>query len=199
MSKSIALITTSTRTPRVGPNVAAHLQTLLPSTPSLTITPVDLATFNLPVFNEAIIPGMINPLDANSPRYANAASIAWSDEIKRHDGYILVIPEYNYGLAGAAKNAIDYLMHEWKGKPVVVVSYGILGGTFASEQAAHVLSKMGLQVMETKPQLAFAGGKGPDLFGAMLKGELGEDSKKAWEAVEDVGKAFGELKAALGV
>ncbi|KAK5659259.1 hypothetical protein OQA88_1351 [Cercophora sp. LCS_1] len=200
MTKSIAIITTSTRNPRVGPHVSALIQTLLQTpatTADITLVPVDLATFRLPLYDELIIPGMINPTDSNSPQYVNAASIAWSTEIKRHDGYILVIPEYNYGLAGATKNAIDYLMHEWKGKPVAVVSYGIAGGSFASEQAAHVLGKMGLRVAGTRPKLGFAGGNGPDLVAAMIKGELGEESRTKWEGEGDVRKAFEELRGLL--
>ncbi|KAK0611005.1 flavoprotein-like protein, partial [Immersiella caudata] len=202
MSKSIAIITTSTRTPRVGPHVSAVVKSLLDEpakTNNITLSPVDLGEFKLPVYDEAVIPGMINPAQPDGPQYSNALSIAWSNEIKRHDGYVLVIPEYNYGLTGATKNAIDYLMHEWKGKPVAIVSYGIQGGSFASEQAAHVLGKMGLRVAETKPQLQFKGAQGPDLFGAMLKGELGAESEELWrkEKADEILKAFEEVRVLL--
>ncbi|KAK4445083.1 flavoprotein-like protein [Podospora aff. communis PSN243] len=202
MSKSIAIVATSTRTPRVGPHVAALVKSLLDEPAkagNITLAPVDLAEFKLPVYDEAVVPGMINPAQPDGPRYSNAPSIAWSNEIKRHDGYVLVIPEYNYGLSGATKNAIDYLMHEWKGKPVGIVSYGILGGAFASEQAAHVLGKMGLKVAETKPQLQFKGAQGPDLMSAMLKGELGEESAETWrkDKGEEIVKVFEEVRVLL--
>jgi NAD(P)H-dependent FMN reductase len=202
MTKSIAIITTSTRTPRVGPHVSALVKSLLEKPAkanNITLAPVDLAEFKLPIYDEAVVPGMINPSQPDGPRFSHAASIAWSNEIKRHDGYVLVIPEYNYGLTGATKNAIDYLMHEWKGKPVGVVSYGIQGGALASEQAAHVLGKMGLKVAETKPQLQFKGAQGPDLMGAMLKGELGEESAKTWreDKGEEILKVFEEVRGLL--
>ena len=203
MSKSVAVITTSTRTPRVGPNVAAFVKSLLEAPAkanNITLTAVDLADFKLPVFDEAVVPGMINPAQEGSPSYSTAHGIAWSNEIKRHDGYIIVQPEYNYSIAGSTKNAIDYLLHEWKGKPVVIVSYGVQGGAFASEHASHVLGKMGLRVAETKPQLQFPGGQGPELFGAMLKGELGDASKESWKEsgkVAEIEKAFGELTVLL--
>ncbi|KAK1753367.1 flavoprotein-like protein [Echria macrotheca] len=202
MAKSIAVITTSTRTPRVGSSVAAVVYSILkPSATAANIelVPVDVATFKLPVFDEAVVPAMINPASPDSPKYSNAPSIAWSAEIKRHDGYVLVIPEYNYGIAGGTKNAIDYLLHEWKGKPVAVISYGVGGGTFASEQTAHVLGRMGLKVADMKPQLAFKGNAGPDMMLATTKGELGPDSKAEWEETkgDEIRKAFDEVVALL--
>lgn len=45
-------------------------------------------------------------------------------------------PEYNHGVNGATKNAIDYLVHEWAHKPAGLVSYGgVSGGT----RAVHAL------------------------------------------------------------
>lgn len=201
-TKSVAIITTSTRTPRVGPHVGAFAKSILDDdakASNIELVPVDLADFKLPVYDEVIVPGMINPEKEDSPRFANAPSIAWSAEVKRHDGYVLVIPEYNYGLAGATKNAIDFLMHEWRGKPVAVISYGIEGGSVASEHAAQTLNGMKLRVAETRPQLTFAGEHGPDLYAAMLKGDLGEDSKEGWrkEKSEDILKAFAEVKKLL--
>lgn len=124
-------------------------------------------------------------------------SKAWSAEIARHDGYVLVVPEYNYGLAGGAKNAIDYLLNEWKGKPAGVVSYGVKGGTTASEQAKGALAGMGLRVAETRPNLPFAGQS--DVFAAIGGGKLGEDTRKAWEAqhAADVRKLAEDLKGLL--
>ncbi|KAK0725062.1 flavoprotein-like protein, partial [Lasiosphaeris hirsuta] len=199
--KSIALVTTSMRTPRVGPNVAAFIKTILDplaTASDLTIAPVDLADFKLPIYDEAVIPAMVVPGAADGPQFAHAHTLAWTSEIAKHAGYVLVIPEYNYGVSGGTKNAIDYLVHEWTGKPVVVVSYGVKGGAFASEQVSHVLGHMKLKVAPTKPQLAFAGGQGPEMFGAMLKGELGEETKKEWLGKKgEVEQAFGELKAFL--
>jgi NAD(P)H-dependent FMN reductase len=201
--KSVAIITTSTRTPRIGPSVAAVVKSLLdaPAKESnVVLAHVDLADFNLPVYNESLVPAMIDPSKPDSPRFAHPQSIAWSDEIKRHDAYVLVIPEYNFGLTGGTKNAIDYLMHEWVGKPVAVISYGVQGGTWASAQAAHVLSNMKLRVAETKPQLGFAGGRGPEMFGAVLKGELGEETKKLWAGKEkkaQILEAFEQVKTMM--
>lgn len=220
-TKSIAIITGSTRTPRVGPLVAGFVQKIIQDKADLqgvSLESVDLAEFKLPVYDETSVPAMI----AEPDQYANEHSRRWAKEISRHDGYILVSPEYNYGMPGGVKNAIDYLYHPWKGKPVAIVTYGLDGGKTASAQLENTLSRMGLQVCSLidpasiysksanvvfskqvaaiKPQLPFkGGGTGADTGSAMMKGELGKDSSDEWKqtASDDVIKAFEEVKAAV--
>ena len=194
--KSIAIIVTSTRAVRVGPHVGEFVKDLLSKDlGDATLTTVDLVKFNLPVYNEAPAPAMV-PAQA---QFQYEHSKAWSAEIAKYDGYVMVINEYNYGMAGGTKNAIDYLMNEWKGKPIAIISYGIQGGTFASEQAQNSLSRMGLRVVPTRPQLAFAGHHGPELMLAMGEGKLGEETKKEWleKKAADIVKAFAEVKEEL--
>ncbi|KAL7817050.1 flavoprotein [Trichoderma gracile] len=187
MPPNIAIIITSTRTPRVGPSIATLIHTILKTHLSSTSTPtqqpkatlsiVDLAPFNLPIFNEPVVP-------ANVPHrgsFIHDHSKRWSAEIASHDAYILLVPEYNFGMAGSTKNAIDYLKNEWAGKPAVVISYGIQGGKTASEQVVTSLSGVGLRVSKTRPQLAFVGGVGPEAFMAVGEGKLGEETRREWE------------------
>jgi NAD(P)H-dependent FMN reductase len=197
--KSVAIITMSTRSPRVGPAAAALIKDIISkdaaSTSNISLASIDLATFNLPVYDEPVLPAMV-PEKAS---FTHEHSKAWSAAVAAHDAYVLVVPEYNYGMAGGTKNAIDYLRNEWSGKPVLVVSYGIQGGTFASEQVNHVLDKMRLRTTVTRPNLRFHGDHGPELFAAMLRGELGEETRKQWTEEESVNilKGFGELRALL--
>ncbi len=53
------------------------------------------------------------------------------------DGVLLAVPEYAGGLAGAVKNALDWLVGSASlyHRPVVVLSAGTTGGGFALEQA----------------------------------------------------------------
>ncbi|KAF4913013.1 NAD(P)H-dependent FMN reductase [Colletotrichum viniferum] len=100
-------------------------------------------------------------------------------------------------MAGGTKTAIDYLYNQWIGKPAAVVSYGMAGGNRASEQVKGTLEGMKLRVAATRPALSFVGGAGSDLVAA-IKDEVGENSRKDWEAKsEDILKAFGELKQLL--
>ena len=193
-TKNIALITASTRTPRVGPKIANLVNEIITgdaeASQNTKITPVDVADFSLPVFDEVIMPALV----PSKGKFTKPHAIAWSAEIAKYDGYIWVIPEYNHGMASATKNAVDYLYNEWIGKGVVVISYGIVGGKSANEQLNHVLKGMKLQVAETSPALTFHGNAGPDLWLAGA-GDLGEDTKKDIIAeTPTILKAFGELK-----
>jgi NAD(P)H-dependent FMN reductase len=58
----------------------------------------------------------------------------WSAKIDSFDGYIFVTAEYNHGIPGALKNAIDYLYKEWNNKAAGFVGYGSAGGVRAVEQ-----------------------------------------------------------------
>lgn len=197
--KSVAVITMSTRAVRVGPEVAAVVKEIIEkdaeAISGIALEPVDLASFKLPVFDEPVIPAMV-PEKAS---FTHEHSKAWSAPIAKHDAYVLVIPEYNYGVAGATKNAIDYLKNEWDKKPALVVSYGIQGGKTASEQVHYTLDKMGLRVTATRPNLVFFGHHGPELYSAMLQGKLGEETRKQWTTEESatILKGFGELRALL--
>ncbi|KAI1805563.1 NADPH-dependent FMN reductase family protein [Daldinia bambusicola] len=194
-SKSVAVITMSTRGTRAGPNVASFVRNIIEkplAASNISVTDVDVLKFNLPVYNEKVVPIMV-PEQAS---FEYEHSKAWSAEIIKYDGYVLVIPEYNYAMTGGTKNAIDYLLHEWKGKPVGIVSYGGSGGTNASEQVKDVLTNMSLKVVETRPQLAFAK---PDLFSIIGTGNLGDSTIKAWEAehTPSIQKLAEELKTLL--
>ncbi|KAK1767488.1 NAD(P)H-dependent FMN reductase LOT6 [Phialemonium atrogriseum] len=196
--KSVAVITFSTRTPRVGPEIAAIVKEILDKdaeASGIQLTPVDLADFNLPVYDEPVVPAMV-PANAS---FIHQHSIAWSAEIKKHDGYVLVIPEYNFGMAGGTKNAIDYLKHEWVGKPAAIVSYGIEGGKTASEQLNHTLTMLTLRVAATRPALRFFGDHGPEMQSAVFQGKAGPESRKEWAEKDsvDILKAFAELKELL--
>ncbi|KAM0350621.1 hypothetical protein ACHAPU_003107 [Fusarium lateritium] len=194
VTKNIALITTSTRVSRLGPTITNLVNEIITgdadATKDTNISLVDVADFNLPVFDEPIMPAMV----PSKGSFTKPHSIAWSTEIAKYDGYIFVIPEYNYGLAGATKNAVDYLYNEWIGKGVMIVSYGIFGGNSASSQLDGTLKGMKLRVAATRPALSFHGNIGPDLWLAG-EGKLGDDTRKDILAeTPTILKAFGELK-----
>jgi NAD(P)H-dependent FMN reductase len=193
----IALIITSTRTPRVGPEVARYVKDIIeaqiPSNDQ-SLSLVDVADFKLPVFDEPVMPSLV-PAHAS---FVHAHSKAWSAEISKYATYIFVTAEYNYGIPGSTKNAIDYLCNEWIGKPVMIVGYGIRGGRIASEQLKTSLQGMKLVVCPTRPALPFADNERQDLYKAAGKGELGSDSQESWKAYKgDILKAFEELTGYL--
>lgn len=206
VSKSIGIIIGSTRAARIGPHVAGIVKSIVEggattSSPAPTFTLIDLKDFNLPVFDEALLPAMVPAYG----EFKHQHSKDWTNEIQKYDGYILVSPEYNYGIPGGVKNAIDFLYHAWIGKPILVVTYGIFGGSASSDALVKTLEGMKLQVAETKPQLSFPErdennrNMSPGLMSAMT-GELHETAKEAWSNGESknlILKGLGELVTKL--
>jgi NAD(P)H-dependent FMN reductase len=65
-------------------------------------------------------------------------------EMGRADGFVLVTPEYNFGIPGALKNLLDHLFDEWNRKPFALVTAGgVSGGFHASDQLRIVVSGLG--------------------------------------------------------
>ena len=60
----------------------------------------------------------------------------FSNALRSADAVVVVSPEYNGGIPGALKNALDYFHGEWEKKPVGVlsVSAGGFGGVHAQSQ-----------------------------------------------------------------
>ncbi|KAH8687299.1 flavoprotein-like protein [Tricladium varicosporioides] len=179
--KKIALIIGSTRAVRVGPKVVDFIHSVLSpettSSPTLELEIVDIAKYKLPVFDEVAMPAMV-PFKA---QFEHQHSKDWSAAMAPFSAYIWVSAEYNYGTPSGIKNAIDYLYNELGGKPAMVVTYGIHGGQMASKSLVATLEGMKMRVVETKPQLSFAGPTMDDMFMAAGTGALGEKTKNEWE------------------
>lgn len=69
---------------------------------------------------------------------------AWSEKIASFDGYIFITAEYNHGVAGAFKNALDFLKPEFKNKAVGFVGYGGLGAARSIENLRVIVAELGL-------------------------------------------------------
>jgi NAD(P)H-dependent FMN reductase len=200
--KKVAVIIGSTRAKRIGPQVSKFVvETLLAAEPTVTFSLLDIADFNLPVFDETSLPATVPTMGGT---HEHEHTKVWSKAISAFDGYVVVSPEYNFGTPSAIKNAIDYLYNEWIGKPIVVVTYGIMGGASASDSLEKTFKGMHLDVVATRPQLTFPGANpeqhnmSPSLIAAM-GGELHEESLVAWkgDAATEIAKAGAELKTKL--
>ncbi|KAG9039253.1 hypothetical protein FRB95_011838 [Tulasnella sp. JGI-2019a] len=196
--KSIALITGSTRSPRVGPDVSAFVQSVL--APKLvgspyTLAPVDLASWNLPLFNENIMPAQLS-VENPTPGYTHQLTRDWSTEIRKHDAIIFVTPQYNWGIPAALKNAIDFLYHEWSGKPAIVVTYGGRGGDKVRDQLIQVLKSVKMNPVSVAPGLAL----GRNVAAAVTEGKMVPGQAEEWAkngATDQIIAAWDELIGAL--
>ena len=120
MSKNIKLVIGSTRQNRVGKSIASWIEDKLANNSTITLETIDLKEENLPIMDSPI-----------PPAYAavdTEAAKAWSRKIRTADGFIFLTPEYNRSIPASLKNALDYLVTEWKDKPAIIVSYGYIDG-----------------------------------------------------------------------
>ena len=107
----------------------------------------DLKEVNLPLEMEAVSPSQRQ--DGNYPRPEDKA---WGERVKTADAVVFVMPEYNHGYSATIKNAIDHIYHEWNGKPVGFVGYGVSGAVHAIENIAPVLGRIQANVI-TEPRV----------------------------------------------
>jgi len=103
---------------------------------------VDIKDFNLPLLDEPLPPIM--------GQYSRPHTKAWAAKIGSFDGYVFVTAEYNHGVPGALKNAIDFLFREWNDKAAGFVSYGGAGGARAVEQLRLVLAEVQMRRCATR-------------------------------------------------
>lgn len=108
---------------------------------------VDLAEVGLPHLDE--------PVPASAGQYAHEHTQRWSTRIAALDGFVFVTPEYNHGIPGVLKNAIDYLYREWNDKAAGIVSYGVTGGARAAEQLRQIAAELRLATVRAHVPLSF--------------------------------------------
>lgn len=122
----LKIITSTTRPTSKGIAVARWILERALKDESFETELLELASINLPFLNE--------PEHPRLQRYVHNHTKQWSEKINGSDAFIIVLGEYNYGMPAPIKNAIDYLVHEWKYKPVAFVSYGGVSGGIRSLQ-----------------------------------------------------------------
>ncbi|MTD55414.1 NADPH-dependent FMN reductase [Amycolatopsis pithecellobii] len=131
MSKLLIVIG-STRPGRVGLPVAEWFAAHAVADGRFEVELADLAELELPLFDEPHAPYL--------RQYTKAHSLAWSATVDAADAIVIVTAEYNHGYPAPLKNALDYLCHEWRHKPLGFVSYGgIAAGTRAVQQLQQVV------------------------------------------------------------
>jgi NAD(P)H-dependent FMN reductase len=117
----VCIISSSIRRDRFSHRVAIYLSGLLQHQFQTEVEILDLLKYNFPLFEERL-----KYLDSPSPEVLDFA-----ERVRKADGLILVVPEYNGGYPASIKNVIDLLTDEWRKKPVAfaVVSNGQFAGS----------------------------------------------------------------------
>ncbi|MDR0397578.1 MAG: NAD(P)H-dependent oxidoreductase [Candidatus Nomurabacteria bacterium] len=108
-------------------------------------------SINLPLFNEDL-----------EPTFPDAAKVLKSS-IEAADGVLITTPEYNRGMPGALKNAVDWVSrpdgnNSWRGKPVAIAGAtpGLVGTALAQDHLRGILSFLNARIMVT-PELYLSG------------------------------------------
>ena len=162
MAHTIVTIVGSLRKESFSLKIANALAKLAPASLKLDVmTPHGISFFS-------------QDLEANPP----ADWLTFRERIQKSDGVLFVTPEYNRGISGVLKNAIDvasrpYGKSSFNDKPVGIIanSPGPLGGVSAAKTLQNILPGISGPIMQ-QPE-AYVGGA-VDLFdeaGALKKPE----------------------------
>jgi len=94
------------------------------------------------------------PIPPSMGQYSKEHTKTWSTKIDSFDAYVLVTAEYNHGIPGALKNAIDFLFKEWNNKVAGFVGYGSAGGVRSVEQLRLVMAELKVATVRSQVQLS---------------------------------------------
>lgn len=131
MALKLQTIIASTRPGRIGPVIAKWFHQAAQEHGGFDAELVDLAEFNLPVFDEPVHPAR--------QQYQHEHTKRWSASVKKADAFVFVLPEYNFGPPPSLVNALNFLVMEWNYAPAGFVGYGGLSGGLRSVQAVKPL------------------------------------------------------------
>ena len=160
------------------------LQASLPEGVEMALLPLD----GIPSYNQ----------DLDGPDLPDAVR-AFKAAIEACDGLVLCSPEYNFGMPGVLKNALDWasrpaFVSPLKGKPVLVMtsSPAFTGGVRAQAQLRDTLGGTLSRVI-ARPQVVIAG-----VHTKIEDGRLADATSLAFalEAITDLIAEIGLLRAA---
>jgi NAD(P)H-dependent FMN reductase len=142
----IAIILGSTRPGRNGEAVAKWVYNIAKKRTDAEFEFVDIKDYSLPLLDE--------PLPPSLGKYSKDHTKAWAAKIDSFDAFVFVTPEYNHGIPGALKNAIDFLYKEWNNKVAGFVAYGGAGGVRSVEQLRLVMGELQIATVRAQVQLS---------------------------------------------
>ena len=92
---NIGIIVGSSRPNRVAPQVAEWVHGIASRRKDATFEIVDIADYDLPIFDEPLPPAM--------GQYAHDHTKRWAAKVASLDGFVFVTPEYNHSISGASQ------------------------------------------------------------------------------------------------
>ena len=187
MSLTLLSVTVSTRPGRKGPAVADWFNGFAREHGGFAVTPADLGSLALPLFDE--------PNHPIKGEHEHEHTKRWSAIVSAADAVVFVMPEYNHMPAPSFFNAVDYLAREWHYKPAGFVSYGgVSGGTRAVHAAKMLLATV--KMMPIPEAVAI-----PAFFEHLTEGGFkatGQHRSAATQMLDELAKWAGALKPLRG-
>jgi len=173
----IAIIVGSLRKDSINRKVALSLCAMSHERLNCNIVPIG----DLPLYNQES--------DGNPPE----EYVRFRKEIAAADGVLFVTPEYNRGIPGVLKNAIDvgsrpYGQNVWNQKPAAIVSAspGSIGGFGANHQVRQAAVFLNMPVMQhPEAYLGHVNDESFDADGCLKDGPLKD-------LIMSLSKAFGD-------
>lgn len=191
--KKIALVTCSTREPRLNPFITQYVKEILANEGwKGELETIDLEAHSLPMYNEPTIPSHLPSADP-TPHYVHEHTRAWSKTVRQYDGFIFVTPQYNWSIPASLKNALDYLYWEWNGKPAGVVTYGGKGGGKAGGHLQQILTGLRMKTVSNVPGLPIRGNM---MDSCLEENGISKDNREVWQSrgvEEEIHLMFQEL------
>ncbi len=144
----LKVITSTNREGSKGILVADWISERARSVSKFDVELLDLARIDLPFMTE--------PNHPRLQQYQYEHTRRWSTTINEADAFIIVLGEYNFGFPAPIKNALDYLFHEWRHKPVGIVSYGgVSAGLRATQMLKQVLTTLSMMPLAEQVNIPF--------------------------------------------
>jgi len=153
----LLIIPGSTRKEAFSKQFAAAVAKLSLGDDDVEVTVVDLAEYNMPLYD-----GDLEESEGMPPE-----AVAFREVVKQHEAVVFVSPEYNASIPAVLKNAIDWLSRPYKNDPDVAVWAGKVAGLLASSPGAlggmrglvhlrQILMNVGMQVVSEQFALGTA-------------------------------------------
>lgn len=186
--RKLLVILGSTRPGRRGLPVATWFTQHAVADGRFDVELADLAEIALPMLDE--------PHHPRLRLYTKNHTLEWSAIVDGADAVVLVTAEYNHGYPAPLKNALDYLYHEWRHKPLGFVSYGgVAAGARAVQQLQQVGSALDMVSATTAVHIPFVLGL-LDEESRLITNELMKQSASTMLAeLETLDDALASLRA----
>jgi chromate reductase len=143
------------------------------------------AGFEVDTFDISTLPFFSQDIETDTP----APVRDMKKRIEESDFILIITPEYNRGIPGVLKNAIDWGSRpvgadSWKGKKGAVMgaSAGNIGTALAQNQIRQTMMHLSVQMM-TQPEFYFNGSKAFDESGKLIDDKTKGFIEKFWKAI----------------